>query len=77
MQYSADDGDLGFTFNIHKDGSVVIFHHGKLATKFNSKNGAKYAVQLGSMDFQHQQLLMARLTGNYKHGNEKNNKKNY
>jgi hypothetical protein len=63
--------DLGFTYIILKNGDLEIRHHGMYATKFRAKNAASTAVKLENKSFLEQQLLMARLTGNYKHGNER------
>ena len=67
--------DLGFTFSTHKNGDIVIFHHGKAATRFRGKDAIKYINQLELSSFNAQQLLMAKLTGNYKRGNERSAKK--
>jgi len=64
------DGDLGFSFSVSKNGNLEIMHHGKLATRFSKKKGVRLAVQLEESQFYEQQQLMARLTGNYKRGNE-------
>jgi hypothetical protein len=63
--------DLGFTFEEAKDGALSIYHGGMFATKFRKSKAAQVLSQLDSMDFHDQQQLMARLTGNYKHGNER------
>jgi len=63
--------DLGFTFEIKKDSSVVINHNGRYATKFSKNKAVQVQSQLDILDFDGQQQLMARLTGNYKHGNER------
>lgn len=47
---------------------IVIHHHGRRATTLRGPAAAKFRDQVGVGD---DQLLMARLTGNYKHGNER------
>lgn len=63
--------DLGFTFVMKKDGSVVVHHRGKLAATLRGQAAAEFADEVDGADLHSQQQLMARLTGNYKHGNER------
>ena len=63
--------DLGFTFRIGKNNDLEICQHGKFATRFSGGKGAKIASQLALVSFAEQQQMMARLTGNYKRGNER------
>lgn len=63
--------DLGFTFNKTKAGSVIIFHHGKQVTILRGTRAQKAVADLESLSFGEQQQRMARLTGNYKRGNER------
>lgn len=65
------EGDLGFTYLISKNDELEIKHHGKFATRFRKGKGVRIAAQLEESGFHEQQQLMARLTGNYKHGNER------
>lgn len=58
----------GFEFRERADGSVVITHHGKAAGVLR---GAKARAFLEDAESGDPQELMARLTGNYKHGNER------
>lgn len=60
----------GFTFEQRKSGEVVIRHHGKLATTLRGKRASKF---LKDIETQSEQHVMARLTGNYKRGNERSN----
>ena len=69
-----DKDDLGFTFNILKNGDIEICHHGRYATKTRAKNASSTATKIENGSFMAQQQLMARLTGNYKHGNERSAK---
>jgi len=66
-----DDDDLGFSYRVRKDGSVEISHHGRLASTLRGEDAAELLSELeGSGDPEAQQL-MARITGNYKRGNER------
>ena len=60
-----------FTYRRRKDGSVTIFHHGRTAATLRGRDADAFmreAADPASPDAQH---LMARLTGNYKRGNER------
>ena len=65
------ENDLGFVWHTAKNGELEIRHRGKYATKFSGAKAQRYSAQLEQSTFEEQQQLMARLTGNYKRGNEK------
>ncbi|MAM70011.1 MAG: hypothetical protein CMP91_02535 [Gammaproteobacteria bacterium] len=71
---SADDKDLGFIFEIRKNGDIDIRRHGHSVTLLRGKKALQVASQLKDSEFDQQQQIMARLTGNYKRGNEKQNR---
>lgn len=58
----------GFTFQVRKNGDVVILHHGRAATTLRGARANAFLDDVGTSDGQE---LMARLTGNYKRGNER------
>jgi hypothetical protein len=58
---------IGFTFEVRKSGDVVIRHHDRVATVLRGRAAARFLADAASTDLQ---ARMARLTGNYKHGNE-------
>jgi len=60
----------GFTFATRKSGEVVIRHHGRVAGVLRGRLAARFLVEVdaGGVDLQ---TRMAKLTGNYKHGNER------
>jgi hypothetical protein len=60
----------GFTYVVRKDGAVVISHHGRVATTLRGSSAAAFLADIGG-DGNDEQELMARLTGNYKRGNER------
>ena len=57
----------GFEFLVRGE-DVVITHHGKQATVLRGKRAADFLDEVASGD---PQELMARLTGNYRRGNER------
>ncbi|MEU5692381.1 hypothetical protein [Actinosynnema sp. NPDC020468] len=58
----------GFDHVRHSDGTVVITHHGREAGRLRGGRAAKFLAEVASGDAQ---LVMARWTGAYKHGNER------
>lgn len=58
----------GFDYQERHDGSVLITHHGRKATVLRGSKAADFLDDVESGD---RQLLMARLTGNYRRGNER------
>ena len=58
----------GFTWMQRKNGDVVIEHHGRRAAVLRGRKADDFLADVDSGD---EQELMARLTGNYKHGNER------
>lgn len=66
--------DLGFTYETRKSGEVVIKREGKVVTKIGGKKAMRFLEDASYGSFEDQQQLMARMTGNYKRGNERNAK---
>lgn len=58
----------GFSYELRKSGDVAIFHHGSQATTLRGRRAAEFRTDIDDED---PQELMARLTGNYKRGNER------
>jgi hypothetical protein len=58
----------GFEWTRRNNGDVVITHHGRVATTLRGRRAAEFVDDMGDGD---DQDLMARLTGNYKRGNER------
>ena len=58
----------GFAYTTRKNGEVVITHHGQAAATLRGRKAERF---LASVDGGNAQDLMARLTGNYKRGNER------
>lgn len=61
----------GFTFETRKSGDVVIRHHGRSAATLRGRAAARFLEQATSAADDELQARMARLTGNYKRGNER------
>lgn len=58
----------GFDWTTRKNGEVVITHHGRHAATLRGYKADRFLRDLEQRD---PQQLMARVTGNYKHGNER------
>jgi hypothetical protein len=58
----------GFTYAVRGDGSVIITHHGRPATTLRGARAAEFLIEVDGDD---EQEVMARWTGNYRHGNER------
>jgi hypothetical protein len=64
-----------FTYKISKDNKVFIYWLGKQVTIIQGKEAEKFMKRIENADFKEQQLIMAKVTGNFKRGNEKQNKR--
>ena len=58
----------GFTYRVRKNGDVEVLHHGRPAIVLRGASAARFLADVEGAD---PQELMARVTGNYRHGNER------
>jgi hypothetical protein len=63
--------DLGFTYRLRKNGDVEILHHGKLASTLRGTKARAFVAAIDGAPTAAAQQRMARLTGNFKRGNER------
>jgi hypothetical protein len=63
-----------FDYDITKDNRVLLYWNGKLIKTLAGKQAQKFISQIAGVDTPTAQLIMARVTGNFKRGNEKDNK---
>ena len=63
--------DLGFTYRERKGGAVEVYHRGRLASTLRGTEALDFLAEVQSGNPADAQQLMARLTGNYKRGNER------
>ena len=63
--------DLGFTYRQRKNGDVEVLHRGRLASTLRGQAAQDFMQEAGNPASADAQQLMARVTGNYKHGNER------
>jgi hypothetical protein len=69
----SQDRAEGFAYEVH-GGDVVINHHGRKATVLRGRRAEEFLASVaahGVDDDQSGQDLMARLTGDYRRGNER------
>lgn len=64
------DGDLGFSHRRRKTGEVQVLHRGRMAATLRGAAAEDFLAEVAGGDAGDAQQLMARMTGNYKHGNE-------
>jgi len=61
----------GFSYRVSKDARVFISWHGRQIMTLKGVQAAKLSRQLDAASDDEQQMLLARITGNFKHGNER------
>jgi hypothetical protein len=59
----------GFAHVVRKSGEVVVTHHGVTAATLRGRAAARFLADLERSD--DPQVVMARVTGNYRRGNER------
>ena len=60
-----------FNYQLSKDGKIFLYWEGKQVKLLKGKEALKFTSKIASLDEQGVQLLIAKLTGNFKRGNEK------
>ena len=68
---SEDSADLGFSYRRRKNGDIEVLHHGRIAATLRGRNAEDLLSEAPDPASPDAQRLMARLTGNYKRGNER------
>ena len=63
--------DLGFSYRIRRNGELEILHHGRMASTLRGSDADDFLAEVEAADEGDAQQLMARITGNYKRGNER------
>ncbi len=62
---------VDFSVRTRKGGDVEILHHGRVAATLRGRDAEDFLAEVENPEEQAAQQLMARLTGNYKRGNER------
>lgn len=68
---ASTEGDLGFSFRARKTGEVQVLRDGALAVTLRGSAAQEFLAEVAEFGHADAQQLMARVTGNYKHGNER------
>ena len=63
--------DDAFSYRTTKDGKVFISWHGRQVTILKGREAGRFISEIESLNAEQAQLLMARVTGNFKRGNER------
>lgn len=64
--------DAPFSYHVVKDGSVFIHYFGKQVKILKGKEASKFLDKMNmAVDEKEVQLIMAKVTGNFKRGNER------
>ena len=71
MRNPPEAHDLGFTYRVRKNDQVEIFHRGRVASTLRGNDAENFRQETGDESSTQAQQLMARVTGYYKHGNER------
>lgn len=64
-----------FSYSVSKDNKVFIYWKGKQVTILKGKASEQFLARIKNGDQKEAQLIMAKVTGNFKHGNEKISKR--
>jgi hypothetical protein len=65
------EADLRFSYRIGRDGEVVILRQNRVVTTLRSRAAQAFLADVAGATSEVQQQAMARVTGNYKRGNER------
>lgn len=60
-----------FSYKLKKDNKIFIYWQGKQVMILTGKASEKFLSRIQMADFKEAQLIMAKVTGNFKRGNEK------
>lgn len=63
--------DSPFSYRKYKNGGVSVFFKDREVTVLNGKSAEKFISRVENADEMESQMIMAKITGNFKHGNER------
>jgi len=63
--------DAPFSYRVGKDGTVFVSWRGRRAAVLGGRQAASFLSRMAGLDVRGQQLTMAKVTGNFKRGNER------
>ncbi|MBM6616366.1 hypothetical protein [Bacillus suaedaesalsae] len=69
--------EIPFTYQVNKNNTIFIDYYGKQVKVLKGKEAVQFLKKIqNAQDEKALQLIMAKITGNFKRGNERNSKKN-
>jgi hypothetical protein len=60
-----------FSYRAAKEGHVILYWQGKAVKTLSGSVAEKFLKKIDALEGKEAQLLMAKATGNFKHGNER------
>lgn len=63
-----------FSYKVLKDNKIFIYWNDKQVSILKGQESERFLSKMQNADIKEAQLIMAKITGNFKHGNEKDNK---
>jgi hypothetical protein len=60
-----------FSYRALKNGSVLLEHHGRTVKTISGDAAERFLKRVASLEGLEEQLVLAKLTGNFKRGNER------
>jgi hypothetical protein len=66
-----EQADLGFSYRQLKSGELEVLHHGRRAATLRGRDAQAFLEEVEGGSIAEAQQRMARITGNYKRGNER------
>jgi hypothetical protein len=60
-----------FSYRAAKDGRVIFYWHGKAVKTVAGAEAQKFLQRIAGLEGKDAQLVMAKATGNFRHGNER------
>jgi hypothetical protein len=65
------EADLGFSYKMGRDGEVAILRQARVVTHLRGRAAQAFLASVAGATEEVRQQVMARVTGNYKRGNER------
>lgn len=66
--------DKPFSHRLYKNGNLSVFYRGREVTLLKGKEAQKFLARVENADEMEAQMIMAKVTGNFKRGNEREGK---
>ncbi len=63
--------DCPFSFRTYKNGNISVFYYEREVTILKGKNAEHFLSKIENADDSQAQMIMAKITGNFKRGNER------